>query len=283
MIQDCLRHNVNFDRTNWDELLAPNEYVLNSAKQTSTSYSPFELDYGRKVLYPTDLMIHEMNKKDVKFDDKEVIKMMDKHKSMIRDAIDCLNHARMNQEIYVTVNRRDYKFKVGDKVMLRTKNYLTGEKRFRPKKKLTAKWAGPFEIIQKINETAFRLKLPPKWSIHDVFHVANFWPAQITDEFSLREELQPPPDIIDGFEEYEVESILKKRINAKTRKIEYLVLWKGHPDEVSWEKEENMTHCQELLDEVNAKEFSNNESKIDNKYEFKVKSKKDAKIYDERT
>ena len=113
-------------------------------------------------------MISEMNKN--KIEDRDVKKLMEQHKMMIRDAKDSLNAARMNQEIYSNLKRRDYQFKVGDKVMLRTKNYLSGEKRFRPKKKLTAKWAGPFEIIQKISNTAFRLKLPPQWKIHDVFH-----------------------------------------------------------------------------------------------------------------
>ena len=77
--------------------------------------------------------------------------------------------------------------------------------------------------------------------------IANFWPAQVTDEFELRDEVQPPPDIIDGFEEYEVESILKKKINRKTHEVEYLVLWKGHPDDVSWERESNLTNCKDLI------------------------------------
>ncbi len=248
VIQDCLRHYVNFDQTNWDELLGPIEYVLNSTKQSSTSYTPFELDYGRNVLYPTDLMISNMNQKK-KCDDRDVNKMIDSHRSKIRDAIDSLNTARMNQEIYANLKRREYVFNVGDKAFLRTKNYLSGEKKFRPKKKLAAKWAGPFDIIQKISETAYRLKLPPQWKIHDVFHVANLWPAQITDEFKMREKTQPPPDLIDGIEEYEVEAILKKRTNKnRGNRVEYLVQWRGHPDDVSWESEENVKNCQDLLD-----------------------------------
>ena len=39
VIQDCLRHYVNFDQTNWDELLAPIEYVLNSAKVEISLFS----------------------------------------------------------------------------------------------------------------------------------------------------------------------------------------------------------------------------------------------------
>ncbi len=135
--------------------------------------------------------------------------------------------------------------------MLRTKNYLSGEKKFRPKKKLAAKWAGPFELIEKISDTAFRVRLPPKWRIHDVFHIANFWPAVVSKDFDMREEIQPPPDVIEGMDEYEVESILKRRTNKKTKEIEYLVMWKGYPDDVSWEREENLKNCEEMVNNFN--------------------------------
>ncbi len=250
IIQDCLRHYVNFEQNNWDELLSPIEYVLNSCKQLSTNYTPFELDYGRKIRYPTDLLLEtQLNKR--KFEDRDVEKMIKQHRVMIQDAIESLRSAQINQQIQANRKRKDYDFKVGDKVMLRTKNYLSGEKKFRPKRKLAAKWAGPFELIEKVSSTAFRVRLPPKWQIHDVIHVANFWPAVVDDKFELREDVQPPPDLIEGMEEYEVEAILKRRVNKKTKETEYLVMWKGYPDDVSWEKEANVEHCKELVDEFN--------------------------------
>jgi hypothetical protein len=39
---------------------------------------------------------------------------------------------------------------------------------------------------------------------------------------------RPPPDLIDGEEEYEVESILKSRRYGRGRKVQYLVKWKGY-------------------------------------------------------
>ncbi len=249
ILQDCLRHYVNFSQDNWDELLAPIEYVINSVKQSSTGYSPFELDYGRQVLYPTDLLLRSIqNNDDIK--DHSSIKFVESHRMKVRDAIEALTTAKINQEIYANKNRRDYEFNVGDKVFLRTRNYLSGEQKFRPKKKLTAKWAGPFQIVEKISATAFRLELPPKWNIHNVFHCSNLWPAITTDEFKLREKFQPPPDVIDGVEEYEVERIINKRINKKTGKVEYLVIWRGHPDDVSWESEGNVKNCPDLIEEL---------------------------------
>jgi hypothetical protein len=63
-------------------------------------------------------------------------------------------------------------------------------------------------------------------------------------EFPLFEPYEP---IIDEEAEYEVEKILeKKTIGGKSQ---YLVKWKGYSLNAStWEPEENLTHCTELLD-----------------------------------
>src|ERR1700733_5410801 len=42
--------------------------------------------------------------------------------------------------------------------------------------------------------------------------------------------MRPPPDLVDGAEEYEVEKILDKRRKGRGGKIQYLVKWKGYPD-----------------------------------------------------
>ena len=56
----------------------------------------------------------------------------------------------------------------------------------------------------------------------------------------------PPPDLIHGEEEFEVEKILDKR--RQYGRFEYLVKWIGHPTHLStWEPAENLKHCEELL------------------------------------
>ena len=59
----------------------------------------------------------------------------------------------------------DYKKK--DKVWLEATNIKTDW----PMKKLTDKWLGPFEVIEKVGQAAYKLKLPLWWKgIYDVFH-----------------------------------------------------------------------------------------------------------------
>ena len=42
--------------------------------------------------------------------------------------------------------------------------------------------------------------------------------------------LRPPPDLINGEEEYEVKNVLAKRRIGWRHQLQYLVKWKGYPD-----------------------------------------------------
>jgi hypothetical protein len=49
----------------------------------------------------------------------------------------------------------------------------------------------------------------------------------------------PPPDLMDGMEEYEVEKVLDSHWHGRGRKLQYLVKWVGYPDSdnqwVNWD------------------------------------------------
>ena len=59
--------------------------------------------------------------------------------------------------------------------------------------------------------------------------------------------MKPPPDLIDGEEEYEVEEILQSRKSGRGRKVQYLVKWKGYPESdnqwVDWDD----LHADEMI------------------------------------
>ncbi len=75
------------------------------------------------------------------------------------------------------------------------------------KAKLTPKRLGPFRITQEISPVAYHLELPTSWRVHNVFHASLLTPYHETQAHGPNF-TQPPPDLIDGEDEYEVERIV---------------------------------------------------------------------------
>jgi len=63
----------------------------------------------------------------------------------------------------------------------------------------------------------------------------------------------PPPDLIEGEQEFKVEKILDAQQKGKGHKMHFLVKWKGYPiSDNFWEPRENL-HTDELIEEYNKK------------------------------
>ena len=88
--------------------------------------------------------------------------------------------------------------------------------------KLNPKRYGPFPIEKALSPVAYWLTLPHNWRIHNVFHASLLSPYAETmthgPNFS-----RPPPDLIDGEEEQEIERILSHRYTGRARKLQYLI------------------------------------------------------------
>ena len=85
-------------------------------------------------------------------------------------------------------------------------------------------------------------------SIHDVFHIDLLTPYNETTMHGPNF-IEPPPDLIDGEEEYEVESILDSRRSGRGRKLQYLVKWKGYSDAENQWVDAKDVHADQLLDQ----------------------------------
>jgi Chromo (CHRromatin Organisation MOdifier) domain len=240
-LEEMLRAYATYQQDQWDEYLPAAEFAYNNSKQASTGFTPFELDCGQHPNTPITMT-----------KESEVPAANDflKHwTSMIDLAKDSLREAQERQEKYANEHRHHIIFQVGDQVLLNMKNTNTPVDRNRPTKKLTPRFAGPYLISEVISSTAYKLDLPPGMKIHPVFHVSLLKPYKASPEEFTRP--TPPPAIVlpdTEQEEYEVETILDKRILRN--KTQYLVKWLGYPlHDATWEPQEHLQNTQEKLKE----------------------------------
>ena len=132
-------------------------------------------------------------------------------------------------------------WRVGDKVWLEVTHLCLKY----PSRKLTPKRHGPFEISHVLSPLTYQLRLLSIWKIHDVFH-ASLLSSYRSTETHGPSFLNPPPDVIDNEEEYEVKAILSHK-GPKAHRL-YLTTWKGYLSaENIWEPESNLRHSTSIL------------------------------------
>ena len=125
--------------------------------------------------------------------------------------------------------------------------------------KLKEKRTGSFKIWRKLSNWAYELELPEEWKIHPVFH-ASLLTRFVTNEVHGPAFAKPPPDEVEGEEEYEVGTILKHRTRTvrkghqRETHWEFLIHWKGYSrNDASWVPEDDLSHAQEALDQYKKK------------------------------
>ena len=79
-----------------------------------------------------------------------------------------------------------------------------------PSRKLSPWRYGPFKVLQRISLVAYRIELPQTMKIHNVFHINLLIPHRQTEAYGETYH-QPPSELIDGEEEYEIEEIIDQR------------------------------------------------------------------------
>ena len=161
--------------------------------------------------------------------------------------------AKSLQKSYAYRRRRPLEFEVGDHVFLKVMP-KRGVVRFDKQGKLTPRYIGPFEVLERVGTVAYRLALPPSLSsVHEVFHVSMLRkyaldPSHVVDWGGIIVN-------IDGTFEEGPAHILDSRDQVLRRKTVRLVkvLWQHRGvEEAIWEREDTMrvTYLFLIEDEV---------------------------------
>jgi len=122
-----------------------------------------------------------------------------------------------------------------------------------PSKKRLHCHLGPYLVERHVGKYSYRLVLPPLMRhLHPVFNTVKLSPAPNDPIIGRHQNLQLPPELVDGEEEYVVEKILNSRMFRW--KLQYLVKWEGYGIEGNtWEYSENLDHTPEKVTEFHTK------------------------------
>ena len=233
MLENMLRACVLDHKGSWEEYLPLVEFSYNNSYQASIQMAPYEELYGRPCRSPicwTEVGESSITGPDLIRDTSEKV-------SLIRQR---LLTAQSRHKSYVDVRRRPLEFEVRDhflKVMPKR-----GVVRFDKRGKLSPRFIGPFEILERVGTVAYQLTLPPSMSsVHEVFHV------------SMLQRYTPDPAHVVDWREFEVDSdgtfeegsvcIMDSWDQVLRRKIVRLVrvLWQHRGvEESTWEHENTM-------------------------------------------
>ena len=231
-IEPYLRTFCNYEQDNWSEMLPMGEYAYNNSVTTATGLSPFYANFGYHPRTSWPVELEAMNPAG-----RNYAHWMTSVHAFCKKT---LEHTRERMGRYYDKKSKEApKLKVGDLVMLNSKNLRTR----RPSKKLDHKMQGPFEIEKVISPTAMRLKLPPRWRIHNAFHVSLLEPYRTSSKSSrappdpqrvLEEADEMDIDVEEG--QWEIEEIMGSSYD-KDGNVKYLTKWVGFPEEENWTEE----------------------------------------------
>jgi hypothetical protein len=189
------------------------QFVHNSWESETTKQTPFELLIGHTLTIGPTKAGGRVS--DVNWRKEYLSEKYNQAKAAIQKAQAFLQKHNIQKR-----GRQAYKpYQEGDQVWLDGTNITTSH----PFAKLEPKHYRPFPITNVISDVVFKLKLPYQWlkhKVHPMFHASLLSPYKEIKEHGPNF-LEPPPEVIEGVEEYEVKAILGDK--TIRRKRHYLI------------------------------------------------------------
>ena len=153
----------------WEECLPHVEFAYNTAVHSTTNMCPFEVVYGFKPLAPIDLLplpLQERSNMEASKCASYVKKIHEKNKEAIE------KRSKYYAE-WANKHCKKVTFEPGDLVWVHLRKDRFPEKR---KSKLLPRGDGPFRVLSKINDNAYKIELHEHYGVSTSFNVADLTP-----------------------------------------------------------------------------------------------------------
>ena len=243
-LEQYLRMYVNHRQNNWSEWLATAEFAFNNKVHTATKMSLFQANYGREPRMGFDIRKKGKNMKAEDF----AREMKNRHE----EARSVLVKSQEEMKRQTDRSRKEAEeYKVGDKVLISTKNYSM-ELMKRATKNLMEKFIEPYVVRKIMSENVVELELPALLRICPIVNVRRI--VKYMEQVERQKKIPPPSIEVAGEKEYKVEEVLDRQ--ERRGKTKYLVKWKEYmAEENTWKGLENLKNAMKKVEEFEKERF----------------------------
>jgi len=243
VVQQYLRSFTHSRPSEWYQFLGLAEWSYNTSLHSSTGITPYEATFGKPPPSIPDYVFGSSRNEaiDSLLTNRQLI-----HASLTRRLL----KAQTDMKKYADAKRRDAEFTVGQWVYVKLRPYRQGSVTKTTNQKLAKRYFGPFEVLERIGNVAYRLKLPADSRIHPVFHCSLLRPHSGPLP-SHHHDL--PPHAVGNQPLLEPLSIISSKMDMNTTPPTPLVLvqWVGlPPEEATWESWSTIRDTFHLEDKV---------------------------------
>lgn len=224
-IECYLRCFISAHPQHWVKWISLCEFWYNTNWHSSLGKSPFELLYGRQPRYFGISASDKIATVDVQTWLQERTLVM----ASVRQHL-----LRMQQRMkhQADKSRRERTFAINDQVFLRLQPYLQSTVAKRANQKLAFKFFGPFKILDRVGQVAYKLDLPHTSRVHPVFHVSQLKPC-------VGPGTQVSQTLLDTDAMFQIPTqVLQQRVKQRGNRAitQVLIQWSGTPaDQATWE------------------------------------------------
>jgi hypothetical protein len=216
----------------WVQWLPWVKFCYNTSLHSSLGYTPFQVVYGRE---PPTLLSYVPGTSKV----ATVEQLLIDRDAIAKEAREHLKEAQARMKRNYDQHHQEREFNVGDWVYLRLQPYRQMSVTVRKNLKLSPKFYGPYQILDRIGAVSYKLDLPSGSKIHPIFHVSLL--KKRVGEAIMVQDTLPYVDNADG----RLRPKPKVAIDFRTSKgvTEVLIHWDGLSlVDATWENLEDMQH-----------------------------------------